>query len=423
MVLDVNNIQSIIQKLSINPKYPMILVGGTNGKGSVCAYLTTILTNAGYLVGTFTSPHVLQVNERIAINNQPIDDFTLNETLTPLLKYELGEFQTLTLAMHQIFMSKKIDIAIIEVGIGGAHDITNLFEPSISAITCVDFDHCAILGNTLEAIGLEKAGIYRQNKWGFFGSQNTPSSIIKYTQKIGTKLQQFGVDFGVTCNELSFDVWCNKNQDDYTNYYTLPYPALRGKEQVNNVALALGILNKLRNQFPVSLATIKSSLLKTTLIGRFHVMPGVPQVILDVAHNVQAVSHMLQNMLKLPFAKHSYAVFGVASDKDVENIIKTCTTNTSSSTTDTYTTYFDKWYIAKLASSRGLDAINIANILLKHGVKEYNIVVTNSITEAISFALRDATNNDRVVAFGSFLVVEESYNLLKNKDAREKNLK
>ena len=399
-----NYIGRVIEELKITPQYPIILVGGTNGKGSVCAYLTNILINAGYKVGCFTSPHIFKYNERICINNNPVSDDVLEKTISNFINYQLGVFQVLTLAMHQIFISNSIDIAIVEVGIGGKHDVTNFFEPEISAITCVDFDHCYLLGNNLEEIGLEKAGIFRENKWSFYGAKNPPQSVIKHAQQIQSKLQTFGVDFGITTNELSFNVWCNNETGMADNFYTLPYPLMRGKEQITNVALAISILNKLKQKFPIDLSTIKRSILQTRLIGRFQIIPNSitePQIVLDVAHNPQAVLHMLQNMLKLPFAKQNYAVFGVANDKDVANIIKICVE------------YFDKWFIAPLASKRSLGPKNIANILLSCGVKEHNIVIKNTISEALTVAQDEATMNHRIVAFGSFLVVEESYSLIR----------
>ena len=138
------DVKKTIHKLKLQPSYPIILVAGTNGKGSCCAYLSTILSNAGYRVGTFTSPHVFEYNERIAIENKPIDDASLCQALQEVIaaaELNLGIFKTFTLAAHLIFARQQVDIAIVEVGIGGAQDATNLFEPSISAITTVALDH------------------------------------------------------------------------------------------------------------------------------------------------------------------------------------------------------------------------------------------------------------------------------------------
>lgn len=397
--------QKCINQLNLNPTYPIILVGGTNGKGSVCAYLTTILSLAGFKVGTFTSPHVLSYNERICLNNKAVDDETLNSALETVINVakqqneidNLGLFQTFTLAAQLIFMQQNVDIAIIEVGIGGKNDVTNLFEPTISAITTVAYDHCDILGNSLEEIGLEKSGVFRTHKWGFYGSNKPPHSLIEYAQQIDTKFQQFSVNFGLVKQELSFDVWCEDKK-----YFTLPYPGLRGDTQPNNVALALAILSKLQDKFPLSSGAIKTGILQTKLIGRFQLLPGLPQIILDVAHNTQAVTVMLQNMLKLPFAKRNLAVFGIANDKDVAQIIRLCKDS------------FDQWYIAKINKPNGLSTPHLAEILLQNGVLKQNIIECENISMAYQKASKCLNNEDRLICFGSFLVVEDTHKTIQS---------
>lgn len=391
---DHQDLNPLINK--IKPNYPIILVGGTNGKGSVCAYLTTILTISGYKVGTYTSPHVFRYNERISINNTPVDDQILSEALENIMHQTsspIGLFKTFTLAAHNIFINNNIDIAIVEVGIGGKHDITNAFTPEISVVTNVNFDHCELLGNTLEEIGKEKSGVYRSNKCGFYGSDTPVKSLINYANDIGCKLQIFGKDFGIKKQEFSFDVWCGNK-----NFYSLPYPQLRGETQPNNVALALAVLEKLREKFPVSTGMIKTGLLQTSLVGRFQVLPGSPQIILDVAHNSHSVTNMLSNMLKLPFAPQSVAVFGIAKEKDANQIIQLCKNS------------FDKWFIAKTSHQRGLDSEIISQILLNNGIEMQNIIKC----ESISMAYKQASlcTNARITCFGSFLVVEEAYNTI-----------
>ncbi|MBP9741828.1 MAG: hypothetical protein KBD37_00550 [Burkholderiales bacterium] len=414
--------RACITALNLKPTYPIILIGGTNGKGSVCAYLSTILTQGGYLVGSFTSPHVFKYNERICINTQPIDDEILTNVLEQIINNwnqhqlpNLGIFKAFMLAAHLIFIQKKVDIAVIEVGIGGRHDITNLFEPLISAITNVELDHCELLGNTLEAIGREKSGIFRPGKYSFFGDDTPPISLIEYAQEIGTKFERFGINFGITRHNIilndikdnvntssgisghnsCFDVWCGNKK-----YYSLPYPSLRGDNQPKNVALSLAILNKLQHQFPLSISTIKSALLNTNLIGRFQVMPGLPQIILDVAHNPHAITNMLQNMLKLPFNRQTIAVFGIAKDKDAEQVIQLCSG------------YFEKWFIAKTKHDRGLTTQYIAAMLKNNLVLEQNIIQCVSIAEACIKAYQYSCA--RIICFGSFLVVEEAYTTISN---------
>ena len=388
------DVKKTIHKLKLQPSYPIILVAGTNGKGSCCAYLSTILSNAGYRVGTFTSPHVFEYNERIAIENKPIDDASLCQALQEVIaaaELNLGIFKTFTLAAHLIFARQQVDIAIVEVGIGGAQDATNLFEPSISAITTVALDHCELLGNSIEEIGAQKAQIYRPFKPAFFASKHIPQSVLEYAQQIHAQLELAGRDFSYTRQALSWNFYT-----DQQNYYSLPYPSLRGVEQLENASLALAILVELREQFPLSLAQIKAGLLQTTLIGRFQVLAGVPQIVLDTAHNPQAIDTMCENMLKLPFAKRNFALFGVAKDKNWQEIIRKSNKN------------FDYWYIAPLNSERTEQPQLIADYLVSLGVSTKNIYQLPNIKSAFTQCYQQLTSDDRLVCFGSFLVVEEA---------------
>lgn len=392
------DISQTINALKIVPNYPIVLVGGTNGKGSTCAYLTTILSNAGYKVGTFTSPHVFDYNERIKINNHPIDDETLSENLAKLIAastVNFGIFKTFTLASHLIFTAQKIDIAIMEVGLGGAKDTTNMFEPTISAITVVDYDHCDILGNTLEEIGHEKAGIYRSNKPAFYGASNPPSTVVKSAHEISAELQLFGHEFQFKKHDYCWDFISKE-----TNLYSLPYPSMRGDEQIFNATLAIAILNKLKTNFPVSIAQIKNGLLQTALIGRFQVMPGVPQIIFDTAHNLQAIETMCRNMLKLQFAKRNFAVFSIANDKNWQEIVTR------------HAKEFNFWYLAPLENNKSAAVEEIKNLLLQLNVQSSNIVVSKTITESFMNAYQALKSEDRLICFGSFLTVEQGYQAL-----------
>lgn len=392
------DLQEVITKLEIKPRYPIILVGGTNGKGSTCAYLSTILTHAGYKVGTFTSPHVFDYNERIQINNKPINDDKLVNILTTVINASntnFGIFKTFTLASHIIFMAENIDIAIIEVGLGGTKDATNIFEPTISAITGVDFDHCAILGNSLESIGLEKSGIFRPNKAAFYGASNPPLSVLETAKKLGSKFIQYDKNFYYKKRGHCWDFYHSE-----CNYYSLPFPSMRGSEQLLNASLALAILVELKNQFPLSISQIKNGLLQTHIIGRFQVMPGTPQIIFDTAHNGQAIEMMYQNMIKLQFAKRNFAVFAIADDKDWESIIEKHAKN------------FDYWFLSSIDSERSANPLYIKQKLSQYGVQTNNIDVSNSVQEAFTKAYQALKNEDRMVCFGSFLVVEQAYRTL-----------
>lgn len=395
-----SEVKQIAEKLRITPQYPIILIGGTNGKGSTCAFLTTILSNAGYKVGTFTSPHVFDYNERICLNNNPVSDSELEDALSQVIaasEKNLGLFKSFVLASHLIFSEHKVDIAIVEVGIGGLNDATNIFTPSISAISSIGMDHCELLGNSIEEIGLNKAGIFRSNQPALIAGSNIPESVIKYAQSINAKLQIINRDFSYNRQQISWDFI-----SESLCYYGLPMPSLRGNEQLNNAALSIAILNNIRDKFPVNLGQIKSGLLQTSLIGRFQVLPGTPQIVLDTAHNPQAIEMLLQNMLKLPFAKHNLAVFGCAKDKDWQQALRIIGDK------------FDHWYLARIPNDRSSEINEIRDFLLKNGYKPSQIECFDDISMAVNKAYSQLEKEDRLVCFGSFLVVESAYKIIKS---------
>ncbi len=397
---DLTTARSCIKNLKIFPHYPIILIGGTNGKGSVSNYISNILTTAGFKTGCFTSPHVFRYNERITINNQAINDEDLIKHLNIIITNlqqsnlpQLGLFQLFTLACHQYFIENNIDIAVIEVGIGGKLDITNLFEPTVSGITSISLDHMDILGHNIEEIALQKAYIYRSQKPAFFGGNNPPQAMIDFCKQNNINLQYFEQDFKIHRNELSFDVILRNK-----TYYAIPYPLQRSELQPINIALSIAILDSISSKFPVTTSQIKTGILKTNLIGRFQLLPGLPQIILDVAHNLEAVTAMLSNMIKLPFVRQKYAVFGIAADKDIIAIIKSAAH------------YFDKWFIGKINNERSRDTESIKQILLDNKVHSSNIFEFDNIDNACEHAYKQLNKQDRMVCFGSFLVVESCYN-------------
>lgn len=384
-----------INTLQIKPNYPIILVSGTNGKGSTCAYLSTILAIAGYNVGTFTSPHVFEYNERITVNNQAINDEDLISALQQVINASssnLGLFKTFTLASHLIFAKHQIEIAVVEVGIGGKNDVTNLFEPDISIISTVGLDHCELLGADIEAIGLQKAHIYRADKPALFGSSNIPQTVSNYAEQINADFMRLNHEFSYKKSAQSWDFSCEEQK-----LYSLPYPSLRGEEQVQNAALALAALYKLRDKFPLTSSQIKNGLLQTKLFGRFQVLPGTPQIVLDTAHNPQAIESLRQNMLKLHFARRNFAVFGIADDKDWVQIIASCGKD------------FDVWYLAPINSGRSASVEKLAQALEHQGINNKNIIVNSDIESATEKCYQQLTSEDRMVCFGSFLVVESAY--------------
>jgi dihydrofolate synthase / folylpolyglutamate synthase len=378
--------------MGLNPGCPVVLVGGTNGKGSVSAMLSTMLTRAGFRVGTYTSPHLLRYNERVAIDMIPVDDARLMRSFAavetgrgavPLTYFEFG-----TLAAVHAFQEEKVDVMVLEVGLGGRLDAVNAFEPDVSVVVSVDLDHQAYLGTDRESIGFEKAGIFRAGKPAVCADPHPPLSLIEHAAAIGAPLSLIGRDFGHQRmdNQWSFSMGSR-------HWHALPLPALRGAYQIANASAALAVLTLLHDRLPVDLGAIKRGLLEVDWPGRFQVLPGRPQVVFDVGHNPHAVRAMVSNLHQLPFATRRLAVFSMLADKDLDSVA------------DLLAGEFDEWYVAGLDLPRGQSGADIAARLAARGIGA--VRVFDTVAKAWEGALSTVAENDRIVVFGSFHTVAE----------------
>ncbi|HZV54412.1 MAG TPA: folylpolyglutamate synthase/dihydrofolate synthase family protein, partial [Rhodocyclaceae bacterium] len=287
--LGLDRVRSVSQALGQRQTCPVILVGGTNGKGSTCAMLERILLCAGYRVGLYTSPHLLRYNERVRIDGRAVGDDALCEGFarveaarvsrgdTSLTYFEFG-----TLCAWEVFADQPLDVIILEVGLGGRLDATNLYEPDVAIVTGVDLDHMDYLGPTREDIGFEKAGIFRAGRPAICGDRQPPQRLLDHAQAIGADLQVLGRNFGCERQEGQWQYWGRHGRRS-----GLAFPALRGNRQLDNASCVLAALDVLRNRLPVAMQDIRRGLLETELPGRFQVLPGRPTVVLDVAHNPQ----------------------------------------------------------------------------------------------------------------------------------------
>lgn len=391
--LGLERVERVRQAMQLNPSCPVVMVGGTNGKGSVSAMLSTMLVRAGFRVGTYTSPHIVRYNERVAIDMQPVDDAGLIESFAaveaargevPLTYFEFG-----TLAAVHRFIAAGVDAIVLEVGLGGRLDAVNAFEPDVSVVVSVDLDHQSYLGNDRESIGFEKAGIFRHGKPAVCADSHPPASLVQHAADIGAQLYCIGSDFGFARmdHQWSFNM-------GERHWHALPLPALRGTYQIANASAALAVLNLLRERLPVDLGAIKRGLLEVDWPGRFQVLPGRPQVVLDVGHNPHAVRAMVANLHQLPFAENRFAVFSMLADKDLETVV------------DLAAGEFDVWLVAGLDLPRGQTAAKIADRLRARGIK--NVQVYEQVAQAWKAALSAASENDRIVVFGSFHTVAEA---------------
>ena len=394
IALGLERVAQVKQRLKLDPDFPVITVGGTNGKGSVCAMLESILHAAGYRVGCYTSPHLLRYNERVRIAKHQASDAELCASFEkieqvrgdiPLTYFEFG-----TLAAIQCFIGHKVEVAILEVGLGGRLDAVNAFDSDCAVVTSVDIDHTDYLGETREQIAFEKAGIFRAGKVAICADADVPQAIRNHAQQIGAKLWCIGSEFGFTPHQGQWDY-----RSLVGSRNALPYPALRGAFQLNNASAALAALDALKDKLPVSMEAVRRGLVEVQLAGRFQVIPGRPQLILDVAHNPHAARSLAQNLAGLPPCPHTFAVFAMLRDKDMAGVAAALDP------------HIDTWLVAGIDTPRGAAAGELAQVLQNTGVRG-DIQSFPDVGEALRYAYNAAGENDRIAAFGSFYTVAEA---------------
>jgi dihydrofolate synthase/folylpolyglutamate synthase len=354
---------------------PVITVGGTNGKGSTCAMLTRILQEQGYKVGTYTSPHLLRYNERIAINAEPVDDDTICAAFRAIDKargkVSLTYFEFGTLAAVWCFLQAEVDVMVLEVGLGGRLDACNLWDADVAILTSIGIDHVDWLGDTREAIGREKAAIMRAGKPLVCGDPKPPAIIAAEATRAGAMLLQYGKDFSLE---------------------GIPQPALQGDVQVRNAACAVTALAQLADRLPVSPAAIAEGLRTVTLAGRMQKVWDQPELILDVAHNPHAAKELAGWLKKNPIDGKTCGIFSILADKDIAGTI------------EVMRPFIQEWHLVQLYGARTVPVGVIREKLLSSGggVIVFEHDDFQSAWNAVHLAL---DKQDRVVAFGSFLVV------------------
>ena len=375
----------------------VVTVGGTNGKGSTCAMLESILLAAGYRVGCYTSPDFLHFGERIRVNGEPASDPQLQQAFEFVLQSKgaetLSAFELDTLVALKIFEEAGLDAWILEVGLGGRLDAVNIVDADVAIVTSVDLDHMEYLGNTRDAIGFEKSGIFRPGKPAICGDPVPPESLIRHAESIGADLWLFGRDFNYAGDKQQ---WNYGGRSQRRN--ALAYPSLRGANQLLNASAALAALEALRLRLPVGAQEVRTGLVTVELPGRFQVLPGRPTVILDVAHNPHAVATLAQNLDNMGFYRYTYAVFGAMQDKDIHTMVAHLKDRV------------DHWCLTDLPLPRAAKATDLAIALHEVGILptddgERSVEQFSSPAAAFSNALSRAGESDRIAVFGSFLTV------------------
>lgn len=397
--LGLERVARVKAKLGQQAACPVITVGGTNGKGSVCAYLDTILDRAGYRVGCYTSPHLLSYNERVRLNGQPASDeamcraFARVEAARVVLGDEaLTYFEFGTLAAWEVFAEAGVEAIILEVGLGGRLDAVNIYDADVAVLTSIALDHTDWLGPTREHIGFEKAGIARAGKALVCADPKPPQSLLDHAAKIGADLQLIGQDFGFERNVEDRSQWRYWKRIDgqIVKRGGLAFPGLRGAVQLRNAAAAMAALDNLRDRLPVAMGAIRRGLIEVELPGRFQVVPGQPAIVLDVAHNPEAAAVLADNLGTMGFFNATYAVVGMLADKDI------------ASTLAALKGKVDHWYLADLDVPRGASASQLQSAVADLGGDS---MIFASPLLAITAAAEQAGDNDRIAVFGSFYTV------------------
>ncbi len=372
---------------------PVISVAGTNGKGSSVALLEAILGAAGYRTASYTSPHLVRYNERIRLDGEPVDDARLCHAFDrvdrargeiPLTYFEFG-----TLAALEIFADAAPEVALLEVGMGGRLDAVNVIDADVALITTIGLDHTAWLGDTLEQIAREKAGIMRPGRPAVCADPAPPASLPDHAKRQGVPLDLAGRDFGWRREAEGWSWWGGGSRRS-----ALPLPALRGGYQLQNAAAVLMVLERLKERLPVDQQAVRAGLQQVRLQGRLQVLPGEPTVILDVAHNPQAAAALARDLDRMAHAGRTLALFGMLADKDVAAVATELAER------------IDRWYVATLdPSERGQEAEAVAAGLRQGGVPGRSIDCFGTPGEALLAALAAAAPEDRLVGFGSFHLV------------------
>ena len=396
IAMGLDRVRSVLGRMQTTIDVPVVTVTGTNGKGSTCAMLDSMLRCAGYRVGLYTSPHLLRYNERVVIDGAPVIDGALvaafnavedariaSDSPTPLTYFEFG-----TLAALVLFSAESLDAVILEVGLGGRLDAVNLVDADVAVLTSVDLDHQDYLGATRQDIGREKAGIFRPGRPALCSDPDPPQSVVEHAAAIGATLLRAGRDYGAVKEGTQWRYYGPGGAR-----FGLPHPALRGDYQLGNAATAIAALGCLRDRLAVPAGAIREGLTRVELPGRFTVLPGRPTVVLDVAHNPHAARTLASCLSSMGFHPQTTAVVGLLADKDIDGVIAAMRAR------------IDRWNVASLPGPRGARADQLRDRLLAAGVDAAAIRTFADVDRAYEAAAAGADETDRIVVFGSFLTV------------------
>lgn len=389
--LGLDRVRSVLSRVAPAPlRCPVVTIAGTNGKGSCVAILESILSQGGYRLGTFTSPHLCRYNERICVEGQPVSDEVITEAFAEIdearEETSLTYFEFSALAALSIFSRADLDVVLLEVGMGGRLDAVNVVDAEVAAVTSIGVDHQYWLGEDREAIAWEKAGIFRADRPAICGDADVPTSLRNHARDIGARLLCVGEDFHY---EIANGHW--NWRGTHISYSALPRPGLFGPVQVANAATALAVLEQLDLGSNLSEERLQAGLRAVSLAGRFQVIDGSTQWVLDVAHNPDAVRTLADNLRRLPDRTRTIALVAALKDKDVEAMARILAPEV------------DEWIAVSLSSDRGLSADALATRL--ESVLDSPVTRLEAIDDALGLCRSRARADDRVLIFGSFHLI------------------
>ena len=399
--MGLERVREVARRMALRFDCPVITVAGTNGKGSTCAMLEAVALQAGYRTGVYTSPHLVHFEERCRIHGDIVNASDLIAHFAAVEsartqngnEVSLSYFEFTTLAILRLMSFSLLDVAILEVGLGGRLDATNLIDADCAVITSIDIDHTEYLGPDRDSIGREKAGIMRTGRPVIVSDPVPPQSVIDHAREIGADLWRFGQDFNYSGDKQQW-AWSGRGR----RYAGLAYPALRGANQLMNASGALAALEALRDRIPVTAQAVRNGLALVQLPGRFQIVPGQPTLVMDVAHNPHSVAALTANLDAMGYFPTTHAVFGAMADKDLAPMLAKVGP------------LIDRWYFTDLPTPRADTAASLqqkwnALQIVAGGRREVPCSTHASPEKALEAAVAAADPADRIVVFGSFYTV------------------
>ena len=388
MDLSLERTVEVRRRLGLAFAMPLVVVAGTNGKGSTCAMLEAIALQAGYRVGLYQKPELVHFTERCRVDGRPVeaDELLPHFEAVEAARGEitLTKFEFTTLAIARLLASRPLDLVILEVGLGGRYDAVNAFDADCAVITGVALDHVEFLGPDRESIGFEKAHVMRTGRPAIVGDPQPPASVVDHAREIGADLWLVGRDFRHDGDRQQWN-WSGRGR----RYNGLGYPALRGANQLLNASAALAVFEALSEQLPISAQAVRNGFALVELPGRFQVVPGQPALVLDVAHNPQSVAALALNLDAMGFYPRTRAVFGAMRDKDIAGAL------------ERIRPIVDEWHLCALPTARAASPDEIAAALGDGAVVHRHATPS----DALRAALAASDPADRIVVFGSFHTV------------------